>query len=77
MVIKRTGDHHKRFQYLIAFLFFAASMVVGIWMVWGPEPEGAQAKTAQFFFIEMPLFVILALVGMNALVRAGMGSRKR
>ncbi|MBW3583665.1 MAG: hypothetical protein KY455_11255 [Euryarchaeota archaeon] len=77
MAVRGGPDRHKRFQYTIAIIFMAAALAVGAFMAWGPDPPTRDARLAQFFFIEMPLFIILALVGMNALVRAGMGSKKR
>lgn len=72
----REEKYHHRFQVVIATVFLLAALVVGIYMLVGPHPEDPLDKGFQLFFLELPLFVILALIGVNALVRIGMG-RKR
>jgi uncharacterized RDD family membrane protein YckC len=68
---------HRRFQQRVAAMFLVSAAVVGIWILVGPDPENPIAALAVLLFVELPLFVILALIGMNALLRAATGPRKR
>lgn len=70
-------DMHQAFQNWIAVLFLGAALVVGLWIFFGPQPEDRFTRIGVMFFAELPLFVILALIGMNALVRRGMGAKGR
>ncbi len=68
---------HARFQTWFAWTFLLAAGAVALWMFFGPHPEDDLLRVGALFFVELPLFVVLALIGMNALVRKGMGRRRK
>lgn len=73
---QRRSDPHAWFQNWFAWIFLGAAALTGLWIFFGPQPEDPVMRLAAMFFVELPLFVVLALIGMNALVRRGMGGKQ-
>lgn len=67
---------HRMFQKRIAAVFLGSAGLVGLWIFLAPRPEGLTGA-AVLLFVQLPLFVILALVGLNALIRAAKGPKRK
>lgn len=71
---ERKKDAHAVFQNWFALTFLGAALAVALWIFFGPDPEDPVVDLSMMFFVELPVFIVLALVGLNALVRRGMGA---
>lgn len=67
---------HRRFQHIVAALFLGCALIVMGSIFAFSRPEGI-AGPAVLLFVQLPLFLILALVGLNALIRAAKGPRRK
>jgi hypothetical protein len=69
-------EKHRIFQRRVATLFLGTAAIVGIWIFAVPRPDGLTGA-AVLLFVQLPLFVILALVGLNALIRSAKGPKQK
>lgn len=73
--VESAAEKHRKFHNRVATLFLALAGAVGVWMIFGPE----QGNPIVLILVQLPLFVILAFIGVKALLKSAKGipSRKR
>lgn len=68
-------EMHRRFQSWMAAVFLTLAALVGLYMIFGPRPDSTMTYLVLLLFVELPVFVIFALVGVHALVRRAQGPK--
>lgn len=73
--LETAAEKHRKFHNRVAALFLVLAGIIGLWMIFGPE----QANPIVLLLVQLPLFVILAFIGVKALLKSAKGipSRKR
>lgn len=69
-------QRHRRFQNLVAALFLGSALIILTSIFLMPRPDGLPGL-AVLTFVQLPLFLILALIGLNALIRAARGPKTK